>query len=118
MLKEQQKQKDKELAQVKKAAGQIVAKASPALESIAAMLGRPDITYVSSVLLEPLEKAQQKLSSAIDCANSILSSGSMDEVVSSEMPTLAEIQDTVAAAKKDIALIMGMLARITQRVRG
>ncbi len=97
---------------MKKAASQIITKATPAVGSLDAILQRSDVQFVSKVLLEPIEDVREFLTTTLDAANAIL----VADGTSGELPQLAsmtEVAERIAGAKKDIALVTSMLAAIS-----
>ncbi len=97
-----------------KAANLILARVGPALVALDAMLARPGIAMVASILKDPLAAAAKSFRDYEEAARNVVSSDG--EATLDGVPDLKEICSQVASCRKQLALAAQMLSTLA-RVR-
>jgi hypothetical protein len=109
------KEATKLLASKQKEARAILDKVAPVLASIESLEGVPEFGMVAAPLLEPLKDKKGFLDRAVASALMVMASSEAADLP--ELVSLKEVLDTIANAKKVIALITNVLAAIARAHR-
>jgi hypothetical protein len=109
--KERRKKMDAEI----KAANLILARVGPALVALDAMLARPGMAMVATILKDPLVAAAESFHEYEEAARNVVSSDGATTL--DGLPDLKEISNQIASCRKQLALatqMLGTLARVRQ----
>jgi hypothetical protein len=96
-----------------KAANLVLARVGPVVVALDAMLARPGMTMVASILKDPLVAAAEAFHDYEETARNVVSSDG--ETTMDGVPDLKEVCSQIAACRKQLALatqMLGTLARV------
>jgi hypothetical protein len=110
-----EKESSRLLAVKQKDARAILAKIVPVIAAIEALENVVEFALIALPLREPLEVKKEFLQNTQACATAIMTG--LDPTDLPELPSLKAVVDAIAAAKKVIALITGVLAAIARAHR-
>ena len=105
----------KNLTAQQKAAQNIMAKASPVIAAIQYLEKVAEFDMIALPLKEPLTAKQEFLETAMASAAAVVACQDPSECP--PLPTVKDVSDAIAGAKKSIALITGLLAAIARAHR-
>ena len=108
------KEKRKEMDSEIKAANLVLARVGPALVALDAMLARPGMAMVASIIKDPLAAAAEAFREFEETARNVVSSDG--ESMLDGVPDLKELCSQVAQCRKQLALATQMLSTLA-RVR-
>jgi len=108
------KEKRKEMDSEIKAANLVLARVGPALVALDAMLARPGMAMVASIIKDPLVAAAEAFRDFEETARNVVSSDG--ESMLDGVPDLKELCSQVAQCRKQLALATQMLSTLA-RVR-
>jgi hypothetical protein len=108
------KEKRKEMDSEIKAANLVLAKVGPALVALDAMLARPGMAMVASIIKDPLSAAAEAFRDFEETARNVVSSDGESRL--DGVPDLKELCSRVAQGRKHLALATQMLSTLA-RVR-
>jgi hypothetical protein len=106
--KENRKQMDIEI----KAANLVLARVGPVVVALDAMLARPGMAMVSSIVKEPIEVSAELFQRYKETAEAVVSTDG--ETKLTDIPDIQEVSKQVAQSRKQLALATQMLATLAK----